>query len=346
MLDPPCFAQVSTSRLTGTVQDVSGAVVSGATVTLRNEGTAALRTATSAESGSFTFDAIPTGMYTVEIDAKGFKKAMLRANEVRIGQPTTVNATLEVGQQADTVEVVGAAETVQTSTSGNYGNVLTEQIIKDMPIVGSRGRNPLNLVLLQPGTFDGSNTGGGYHVHGARDRAWNFTLDGIDNNDPSAGGSNFSPTRTNPDSLSEFRVVTSNPTADIGRNSGASVLLVSKSGTNEFHGNAFWFYRTPRLNANEWALNFGNLGKRQFVQNIYGGSVGGPIWRNKTFFFTNIQRLALSETRTANRLVYTADARRGLLALRFGRTQPSLWGERRLCRRVGERGAWRHAGNL
>jgi len=262
------FAQVSTSRLTGTVQDVSGAVVSGATVTLRNEGTAALRTATSAESGSFTFDAIPTGMYTVEIDAKGFKKAMLRANEVRIGQPTTVNATLEVGQQADTVEVVGAAETVQTSTSGNYGNVLTEQIIKDMPIVGSRGRNPLNLVLLQPGTFDGSNTGGGYHVHGARDRAWNFTLDGIDNNDPSAGGSNFSPTRTNPDSLSEFRVVTSNPTADIGRNSGASVLLVSKSGTNEFHGNAFWFYRTPRLNANEWALNFGNLGKRQFVQNI------------------------------------------------------------------------------
>ena len=228
----------------------------------------ALRTATSAESGSFTFDAIPTGMYTVEIDAKGFKKAMLRANEVRIGQPTTVNATLEVGQQADTVEVVGAAETVQTSTSGNYGNVLTEQIIKDMPIVGSRGRNPLNLVLLQPGTFDGSNTGGGYHVHGARDRAWNFTLDGIDNNDPSAGGSNFSPTRTNPDSLSEFRVVTSNPTADIGRNSGASVLLVSKSGTNEFHGNAFWFYRTPRLNANEWALNFGNLGKRQFVQNI------------------------------------------------------------------------------
>ena len=99
--------------------------------------------------------------------------------------------------------------------------------------------------MLQPGTFDGSNTGGGYHVHGARDRAWNFTLDGIDNNDPSAGGSNFSPTRTNPDSLSEFRVVTSNPTADIGRNSGATVLLVSKSGTNEFHGNGFWFYRTP-----------------------------------------------------------------------------------------------------
>ena len=219
--------------------------------------------------------------------------------------------------------MVGAAEAVQTSTSGNYGNVLTEKIIKDMPIVGSRGRNPLNLVLLQPGTLDGSNTGGGYHVHGARDRAWNFTLDGIDNNDPSAGGSNFSPTRTNPDALSELRVVTSNPTADIGRNSGATVLLVSKSGTNEFHGNAFWFYRTPRLNANEWASNFNQLGKRQFVQNIYGGSIGGPIWRNKTFFFFNLQRLALSESRTANRLVYTADARRGLLRyVAGGRNRP------------------------
>ena len=98
-----------------------------------------------------------------------------------------------------------------------------------------------------------------------------------------------------PDALSELRVVTSNPTADIGRNSGATVLLVSKYGTNEFHGNAFWFYRTPRLNANEWASNFNRLGKRQFVQNIYGGSVGGPVWKNKTFFFVNIQRLALSK---------------------------------------------------
>ena len=107
--------------------------------------------------------------------------------------------------------------------------------------------------------------------------------------------------------------MTSNPTADVGRNSGGNVLLVTKSGTNEFHGNAFWFYRTPRLNANEWSQNFNKLGKRQFVQNIYGGSIGGPVWRNKTFFFANLQRLAASETRTVNRLVYTEQARRGLL---------------------------------
>jgi len=316
-------AQVTTSRLTGTVQDASGAAVPGATVTARNEETGLSRNVTLTESGIYTFDAIPTGFYTVEVEAPGFKKASLKNNEVRIGQPTTVNATLEVGQVTETVEVVGAAETVQTSTTGNYGNVLTEQLIRDLPIVGTRGRNPLNLVMLQPGTFDGSNTGGGFHVHGARDRAWNFTLDGIDNNDPSAGGSNFAPTRTNPDSLSEFRVVTSNPTADVGRNSGANVMLVTKSGTNEFHGTGFWFYRTPLLNANEWASNFNNLGKRQFVQNIYGGSIGGPIWRNKTFFFVNIQRLAASETRTVNRLTYTADARRGLLRyVSGGRNRP------------------------
>ena len=151
---PALFAQVSTSRLTGTVQDSSGAVVANATVTLRSEETGIARTTTSAESGTFTFDAIPTGMYTVEVEAQGFKKAVLKANEVRIGQPTTVNAVIDVGQVTETVEVVGAAEAVQTSTSGNYGNVLTEKIIKDMPIVGSRGRNPLNLVLLQPGTLD------------------------------------------------------------------------------------------------------------------------------------------------------------------------------------------------
>jgi len=231
--------QVSTSRLTGSVADPSGAPVAGAKVTIHNEQTGAARSTTLSDSGVYTFDAIDTGLYTVEVEAPGFKKVTLTGNEVRIGQPTTVNATLEVGAVTETVEVSGAAEVVQTSTSGNYGNVLTEQLIRDLPIVGTRGRNPLNLVMLQPGTFDGANTGGGFHVHGARDRAWNFTLDGIDNNDPSAGGSNFAPTRTNPDSLSEFRVVTSNPTADVGRNSGANVLLVTKSGTNEVHGTGF-----------------------------------------------------------------------------------------------------------
>ena len=111
------------------------------------------------------------------------------------------------GTLVDTVEVLSAVETVQTSTSGNYGNLISSQAVKDLPIVGTRGRNPLDLVITQPGVVSGSNTGGGIHVNGARDRSWNYTLDGIDVNDSSQGGSNTTSFRVNPDMLEEMRIV-------------------------------------------------------------------------------------------------------------------------------------------
>ena len=114
-----------------------------------------------------------------------------------------------------------------------------------MPIVGTRGRNPLDLLNFQPGVVFGGNTGGAVNVNGSRDRAFNFTLDGIDINESTAGGSNFTPLRPNPDSVQEFQVVTSNFTAELGRSSGAQVTLVTRSGTNDFHGNLFEYYRTP-----------------------------------------------------------------------------------------------------
>ncbi len=318
------LAQVSTSRITGTVHDSSGSAVPGAAVSALNEGTGARFSSTTSEAGVYVFEAVPTGAYTIAAEANGFRKFSSRGNVVNIGQPTTVNVQLEVGPLTESVEVFATAELVQTSTSGNTGNIISEDIIKDMPIVGTRGRNPLDLVLLQPGVASGANTGSGYHIHGARDRAWNYTLDGIDNNDTSMGGGNFAPTRTNPDSVAEFRVITSSPTAELGRNSGANVVLVTKSGTNEYHGSGFWFYRTPRLNANEWVNNFNGTGKRMFVQNIYGGGIGGPILKNRTFFFANIQRLYAVETRSVDRLVYTADARKGILRyVAGGRNRPA-----------------------
>lgn len=304
--------QGTTSRLTGVVEDPSGAAVSGVTVRLTNEGTLAAFSATTADNGVYFFDSIQSGTYSVAVEAPGFKKFVSRGNTVAIGQPATVNIKLEVGDLAQQVEVSGTAELVQTSTSGNIGNLFVDRVIKDLPIVGTRGRNPLDLVTRQPGVVGGANTGGGFHVHGARDRAWNFTLDGIDVNETSAGGSNFSPLRTNPDSLSEFRVLTGNFTADTGRNSGGQVAMVTKSGTNEFHGTGFWFYRTPRLNANEWEFNINNLGKRQFVQNIWGGSFGGPIHKNKLFFFGNLQQLRARESAVVDRTVYTQTARQGI----------------------------------
>ena len=263
----------------------------------------------------------PTG---IDVEASGFRKYASRDNLVTIGQPTTVNVKLEVGTQVDTVEVQSAAEAVQTSTSGNYGNLISGTAIKDLPIVGSRGRNPLDLVITQPGVVSGAPTGGGIHVHGARDRSWNYTLDGIDVNDSSQGGSNTTSFRINPDMLDEMRILTGNNTAENGRNSGGQVAMVTRSGSNNFHGDGFWFYRTPRLNANEWENNLDNLGKAQLQQNIYGGGVGGPIVKNKTFFFAQVQALRARSSRATNRLVYTATARTGVLRyVKGGRNQPA-----------------------
>ncbi len=320
----PALGQGTTSRVMGVVQDPSMAPVPGATIVLTNEATGVSFVTHSTSAGTYVFDSVQVGTYTLTAEMPGFKKFVSKGNALTIGQPLTINVTLEVGEIAEVVEVVEAAELVQTSTSGNFGNLVEEKMITDLPIVGVRGRNPLNFVLFQPGVVSGANTGGGVHVHGARDRAWNFTLDGIDTNETSAGGSNFSPLRTNPDMLAEFRVLTSNFTAEFGRNSGGQVTMVTKSGSNELHGTAFWYYQTPRLHANEYQNNINNLPKRQFVQHIPGFSLGGPVVKNKTFFFTNLQLLRTRETRSVTSLVYTEQARRGIFRyVRGGRNLPA-----------------------
>ncbi|HUS19857.1 MAG TPA: carboxypeptidase regulatory-like domain-containing protein [Terriglobales bacterium] len=309
------FAQSGTSRVTGTIQDRTGAVIPGAKVTLTNQGTKVAFTTTSSSTGNYTFDGVQSGTYSLTAEAGNFKKFVSTDNAVTVGQPVTLNASLDVGAAGETVEVSGATEQVQTSTSGNIGNLVDQVTIENLPIVGSRGRNPLTFLNFQPGVVStlGESAGGGVHVHGSRDRAWNFTLDGVDINETSTGGSNFAPIRTNPDSVAEFRVITANPTAEYGRNSGGQVTMVTKSGTNKFHGTGFWFYQTPALNANEYANKVATpvLPRPQFVQNIYGGSVGGPIIKDKTFFFTNIQLLHTSRTRLVSTPVYTASARAG-----------------------------------
>ena len=319
------YSQGTTSRVTGVVQDATGALVPGATVTLTNEGTGVAFKTNTGNAGTYVFEAVQSGTYTVQVEAKGFKEFVSRKNVLTIGQPMTVNATLEVGQIAEKVEVSGSAELVQTSSSANVGNVIDENTIRDLPIVGSRGRNPIGLVDLQPGVIDTQAiSGGAVVVFGSRDRAWNFTLDGIDNNESSSGGSDFAPLRTNPDSLAEFRVITSNPSAEYGRSSGAQVAMISRSGTNEFHGSAFEFYRTPRLNANEWQNNFASVGKKQYVQHVFGGDIGGPIIKNKTFFFVNVQGLTTLQTYAVTQTVFTATARQGLFRyVAGGRNNPA-----------------------
>jgi Carboxypeptidase regulatory-like domain len=335
-------AQGTTSRVTGVVQDASGAVVEGANVTLTNEATNISLTTQTTSAGTYVFDSVQVGTYTVAVEMQGFKKSVSTSNPVNVNQPSTVNVTLEAGAVAETVTVQGSAELVQTSTSGNFGNTVEERPLEALPIVGNRGRNPLEFINFQPGVVTGANTGGGIHVHGARDRAFNFTLDGIDINETSAGGSNFTPIRPNPDSITQFQIVTSNFTADNGRSSGAQVSLVTKSGTNELHGNLFHFYQTPRFHANEYVNTINTrlvngervpTDKPQFVQNIFGGSLGGPVYlprfgeggrsvysgKNRTFFFVNLQLLRTSQAFFVNRTVYTEQARAGIFRYAVGR---------------------------
>lgn len=324
--------QGTTSRVTGTVQDANGAAIAGALVTLTNEATAVSFTAQTSDSGTYSFDLVQVGKYTVSIEKQGFKKFVSQGNPVNVNQPATVNAALETGVVQETVLVQGGAEQVQLSTSGNLGTTIDQQTLESLPIVGTRGRNPLDLLNFQPGVVFGGNTGGAVSVNGSRDRAFNFTLDGIDINESTAGGSNFTPLRPNPDSVQEFQVVTSNFTAELGRSSGAQVTLVTKSGSNDFHGNLFEYYRTPRLDAKSYPTTIAGLPKDQFVQHIFGGSIGGPLFnpgfgegsragwlRDKAFFFINLQFLRAYDTALVTRTVYTQQARQGLFRYVVGR---------------------------
>ncbi len=318
------FGQGTTSRILGSVLDPGGASVPGAAIKLTHEGTKVAFTTITSSAGTYVFEAVQPGSYEIAAESAGFKRFVARQIQVSIGQPATLNIKLEIGALVEQVTVDGSYEAVQTSTSGNYGNLISQKALMDLPIVGSRGRNPVNLVFMQPGVVSGSNTGGGSHVHGARDRAWNYTLDGIDVNDSSQGGSETTSFRVNPDMLAEVRVQTGNNTAETGRNSGAQVAMMTRSGTNEIHGNGFWFYRTPRLNAGEFQNNLDGLGKPQLQQNIFGGGIGGPIIKNKTFFFFEIQALRARSSASTARTVYTQSARDGILRyVKGGRNTPA-----------------------
>ncbi|QNI37455.1 carboxypeptidase regulatory-like domain-containing protein [Edaphobacter albus] len=320
------LGQGTTSRISGIVTDSSGAIVANATITAVNEGTGATYVMKSSNAGTYAFDLLQVGRYTIKTEAPGFKQFISTGNVLAIGVPTNVNPKLEVGGSTETVTVEGGYDLVQTESSGNLGGVIDSVTITQLPIVGSRGRNPVGLVQYMPGVVqNGANaSGGGINVNGSRDRAWNYVMDGIDANESSSGGANTSPPHQNPDMLAEFRVITASPTAEYGRNSGAQVLMVTKSGSNQWHGNLFWFYQSPFLRANAPENKAAGLPRGQFVQNIPGGSLGGPIWKDKAFFFVNVELLHAATSTALTRTVYTQQARQGLFRYASsGRNQPA-----------------------
>lgn len=296
------FAQGSSSRITGTITDPSGAVIPGATVTATNEATGVTYTQVTTESGVYAFPGLPVGTYTIKAEMTGFKTSENKGVVLEINTPLVLNVKLQVGGSNEIISVIGGYERLET-TSAKLGNIIEQKAIESLPL---NGRNPLSLLTLEPGVVQRSygGAGSGMHVNGSRDRAYNVTIDGIDANESSVPNPMSNVYRLNPDNVQEFRSVTSNATAEQGRNSGANISIATRSGGNEFHGRVFEFIRNTALNSNEFYANAmnkadpvtGKAPRPDIKMNQFGAEGGGPIIKNKTFFFASYQNQRIKTT--------------------------------------------------
>lgn len=270
--------------ITGFVKDPTGSVISGATVTATNTATNAKFTATTSSTGEFQFPQLAPSSYSVVVEAKGFKRFVTNA-VVEVDQITHINAALQVGEITQSVEVVGVAPLLENDKS-TLSNVVGVQTVQNMPL---NARQFLDLALLTPGTQPAAagTQGGGFNVAGARSQGNDYLLDGVSNIDTQINSplNNFRIT----DAVQEFDVQTSVPTAEFGRGTGGQVNVVTKSGTNAFHGTLFEYFRNSNLDARDFFTNKLGGTKNPLHRNQFGGTLGGPIWKDKTFFFVSYE---------------------------------------------------------
>jgi hypothetical protein len=308
------LAQTSTSSISGTITDSTSAVVANASVTASNEATGVQYRQQSTATGLYSFPSLPIGSYRISVEVAGFKTAVRTGNLLQVGSPIVVDVQLEVGLVTETVSVEAAAEQLRTSNAA-IGNVVERKAIVNLPL---NGRNPLNLLILEPGVVQRTQggAGSGIHVNGSRDRATNTTIDGIEANESSVPNPLGNTFRLNPDMVQEYKVTTSNPTPEEGRNSGASVSVATRSGTNQLHGTAYHFFRNTALNARDFFSNALDSPKPEIKLNQYGFELGGPIRRNKTFFFGSWQGQHINFAQPIDQVfgapgLYTPDALAG-----------------------------------
>ncbi len=315
------FAQNATTSLRGVVKDPSGAVVPGATVTLNAAATGQKLTTTSRGSGEYQLQQIPPAKYTITVTAPGFGSQTKKA-ELLVDQPATIDFALSVMGSNEVVDVTEAAQTLNTSDA-SLGGATDNATIQALP---SEERNVPDLLSLQPGVFflpppsnpalADSRTGA---VNGGRSDQGNITLDGVDDNDQVRGLAFTGVLRETQDSVEEFRVTTSNADADAGRSSGAQVSLVTKSGTNKFHGATYEYFRPSNTVSNDYfnkqAQLSSGLDNRppKKIRNIFGADLGGPIFKDKLFFFANYEGERIAESAIVNQTVPTASYQQGVI---------------------------------
>ncbi|MBM3790434.1 MAG: carboxypeptidase regulatory-like domain-containing protein, partial [Acidobacteria bacterium] len=313
-----CLAQTAGARLEGVVRDASQAVIPGVTVTATNEATGISFTSMSGDTGLYVFVSLPPGPYTLTSELPGFKRYVRKGMVLTVGATATVHITLETGDISTEVVVSAAAPLIDV-TSHKIGAVVQEQQIVDLPILG---RNPMMFYYLQGGTNPIDAQGGQQavgSVDGLRTNASNVKIDGVWASDASYDMSPAAPNVAVPlEAVGEYRVTTSSATADAGRGAGAQVQVVYKSGTNEFHGSVFEFNRNTAYNAGHFFANKSNQPRPKFLRNQYGASLGGPIVRNKTFFFGTWEGQKEIQGEVRNFLTYTQNVRDGIF--RFNTT--------------------------
>ena len=292
-------AQTFRGSIVGIVTDATGAVVPGATVKVRNMATGLERTTQTTAQGNYTLTELPLGKYFITVTQPGFETSATSNVEVDVATERRVDVTLKPGQVSNTVEVSGEILAQVDTTSDELGGTLTAQTIANIPV---NGRDYTKLIYLNPGVAgspdqisDSPGSFGTFSMNGSRGRSNNYLLDGTDmndgyRNDPAineAGVFGDPATILPIDAVGELRVL-SNYEAEYGRNSGAVVNIVTKSGTNQFHGSALEYYRSGALGARNY-FNIDSQPKNPFTNNQFGGSLGGPIVKDKAFFFVDYE---------------------------------------------------------
>ena len=281
---PLANAQSTGGRIRGTVIDASGGAVPTATVILINEANHATRDVQSGANGEYIFLEVPVGTYEIDATSQGFKKYTRKGIALNLNEVLSIDIPLQIGGSTEVVEVTGAPPVVDT-TSTQLGAIVNERSSTQLPL---NTRDVFQLLQLQPGVqsqignnlFYGSDKPGVVTVNGGRGRSNNYSVNGGDSNDLFA---NLPAVQPSPDSIEEFRVITNSFDAEYGRNSGAVVNVVTKSGTNDIHGSGYEFFRNDVLNAH--GFTFSPTPKAPFKQNQFGGTIGGPIRKDKTFIF-------------------------------------------------------------
>jgi hypothetical protein len=295
------FSQTSNAALGGTVADGSGALIAGVTLTATNTQTGIAASISSNETGTYQFASLQPGIYRLAATAAGFRTHVYNTITLGLSQQVRLNLALEAGLLSEIVEVNVATQTGMATSSSSVGAALFEYSLRDLP---SAGGNVLDLVLMTPGTQGSSFAGG-------RSSQVNTTRDGISVNDGRYDNGVYSQTYMSTDLVDEMRIAIAPADAEMGRGSG-QVRLATRSGTNEFRGSLFWVNRNSVLDASSWFNNFNGLNKDYLNRNQFGGRLGGPIVRNKTFFFVLFEGMRTVQKTMAIADTLTAQARQGI----------------------------------